>query len=215
MELNSLSLDREEVCIKGKRLYVYRPARLEDVFQGDPFLEAHRFPFWVMIWPASLVLAEYLASLPPPLDILEVGAGLGIPSLFASSFGHRVLATDKEELPLKLLKRSAEEQGLELSVQILDWLNPKLEKQFDVIAGAEVVIKSSLFEPLFNLFKSYLKPEGEIILAHESERKRTLVPFLVRAEKHFKVETKLVRLRDEEKVIEIVLNRLTLKISEG
>jgi 2-polyprenyl-3-methyl-5-hydroxy-6-metoxy-1,4-benzoquinol methylase len=164
-----------------------------------------------MIWPASLALAEYLASLPPPLDILEIGAGLGIPSLFASAFGHRVLATDKEELPLKLLKRSAEEQGLELSVKTLDWINPNLEKKFDVIAGAEVVIKSSLFDPLFNLFKSYLKPEGHIILAHESERKRTLVPFLVKAEEHFKVETKLVRLKDEEKIIEIVLNRLTLK----
>jgi 2-polyprenyl-3-methyl-5-hydroxy-6-metoxy-1,4-benzoquinol methylase len=211
MSLNTLSLDREEVCLKGKRLYVYRPARLEDVFQGDPFLEAHRFPFWVMIWPASLAVAQYLASLPPPLDILEIGAGLGIPSLFASAFGHRVLATDKEELPLKLLKRSAEEQGLDLSVKTLDWINPNLEKKFDVIAGAEVVIKSSLFDPLFNLFRSYLKPDGHIILAHESERKRTLVPFLVKAEEHFKVETKLVRLKDEEKIIEIVLNRLTLK----
>jgi len=37
------------------------------------------------------------------------------------------------------------------------------------------------------------------------------VPFLVKAEEYFKVETKLVRLRNEEKTIEIVLNRLTLK----
>jgi len=56
MSLNTLSLDKEEVCLKGKRLYVYRPARLEDVFQGDPFLEAHRFPF----------LGDDLASKPCP-----------------------------------------------------------------------------------------------------------------------------------------------------
>jgi len=211
MELNSLSLDKEEVCVKGRRLYVYRPARLEEVFQGDPFLEVYRFPFWVMIWLASLPLAEYLASLPPPLDILEIGAGLGVPSLFASAFGHRVVTTDREELPLKLLKRSAEEQGIELRVETLDFFNPRLEGKFDVIAGAEVVIKSSLFEPLLNIFKTYLKPDGHVILAHEIERKRTLVPFLFKAEELFRVETKLVRLKDEEKSIEIVLNRLTFK----
>ncbi|WP_082706399.1 class I SAM-dependent methyltransferase [Caldimicrobium thiodismutans] len=211
MDIKNLTLETELITIRGKTLRLFRPAKLEEVFQGDPFLETEKFPLWLKLWEASIVLTDYLGSLPPGKEILELGAGLGVISLFASAFGHRVLATDKEELPLKLLEKSAKENGLSLNIQKLDWLAPEISKKFDLVVGAEIIFKKSHFEPLINLFKSSLKPEGEVLLAHSAERKRILIPFLHRAQEFFEIQTSIRKLRSQEETQEVILNKLLPK----
>ncbi len=212
MDINNLTLEYEEIYVRGKTLKICRPARLEEIFQGDPFLESDRFPLWFKIWEASIVLADYVATLPPSLEILELGAGLGVPSLFASAFGHKVLATDLEELPLKFIEKSAQKNGLSLRVQKLDFLNPDLDQKFNLIIGAELIFKKKFFDPLLKLFKDNLKPKGEVVLSHSAERKTTLIPFLYQAQTYFEIQTSLRRIRSEEESIEIILNRLIPKI---
>lgn len=86
------------------------------------------------VWPAAWVAAERvlqviasqkrLQNQAPPLKILELGCGAGLPSLCALACGAEVLATDLEELPLKLLEAAAEAQNLpgSLAIQTLDLL---------------------------------------------------------------------------------------------
>lgn len=213
MNLNNLKLETEEITIKGKKIKIFRPARLEDIFQGDPFLDVEKFPFWSKIWEASVILADYIATIESPKKILEIGAGLGLPSLVAASCGHEVTASDLEELALKLLKYSAKENSLNIKTILLDWRNPKLEEKFDIIMGAEVVFKKSLFEPLLNLFENYLRNGGEVLLSHSSERKRVLIPFLYQAQKKFDILTSVRKLKSKDETIEIVLNKLIFKKS--
>ncbi len=213
-ELEKLTLEKEEINVRGKILKIFLPAKLEEIFQGDPFLDVEKFPFWSKVWEASLILADYLATIEPPKKILELGAGLGVPSLVSASFGHDVLATDYEELPLKFIELSAKENNLKIKTQLLDWRNPKLSEKFDLIIGSEIIFRKSLFEPLIELFKNYLKKEGEVVLSHPSERKRVLIPFLYMAQEKFEILTSIRKLREEERVIEIILNRLKLKKSE-
>ncbi len=208
MDLGKASLEKEEVVIRGKKVTLFRPAKLEDIFQGDPFLQVEKFPFWFKLWEAGFVLADYLASLEEKKKILELGAGLGLVSLVAAAAGHEVVATDYEELPLKLIQKSAEASGVSLKTRFLDWTAPDIKEEFDLIVGAEIVFKKSLFSPLFELFKKGLAPGGEVVLAHSIERKRVLVPFLYEAEKRFKVLTSIRKFRGEEGTEEIVLNRL-------
>lgn len=211
LSLETLELEEEEIVIREKKLKIFKPKRLEDVFQGDPFLEVEKFPFWFKVWEGSLILADYLATVEPPKKILELGAGLGIPSLIASSFGHQVIASDYEMLPLKLIGLSAQINNLKIKTLFLDWKNPQLFEKFDLIVGAEVVFKKSLFEPLLELFKNYLNPNGEVILAHSLERKRILIPFLYKAQTFFEILTSIRKLKTNEEVIEIVLNKLIPK----
>ncbi len=210
-ELEKLTLEKEEINIRGKTFKIFLPAKLEEIFQGDPLLEVEKFPFWAKVWESSLILADYLATIEPPKKILELGAGLGVPSLVSASFGHDVLATDYEELPLKFIELSAKENNLTVRTQLLDWRNPELSEKFDLIVGSEIIFRKSLFEPLIELFKNYLKEEGEVILSHPSERKRVLIPFLYMAQEKFEILTSIRRLKDEEKTIEIILNRLKPK----
>jgi len=209
---SNLTLEKVRFVIGGKALILVRPKRLEEIFQGNPFLEVEKFPLWFKVWEASLILSDYLSRVHPIKDILELGAGLGIPSLVASTFGHRVLATDYEDLPLSFVQKSAQLNNLSVNVKKLDWLSPQLDKSFDLIVGAEIIYKETFFEPLINLFKTYLKEEGEVILSHSSERVRVLIPFLNEAQREFDVKTSIRRLKgDNGEVFEIILNRLILK----
>ncbi len=210
MDISRLTLEKEPITIRGRTVTLVKPAKLEEVFQGDPFLNVEEFPFWFKVWEASIVLADYIASLNEKKKILEIGAGLGLPSLIAASFGHDVTATEYQELPLEFIKLSAKESGVNLKTQLLDWRNPQLDDTFDLIIGAEVVFKKSLFEPLIELFKKYLKPNGEVILAHNMERKRVLVPFIYYAQKDFEILTSIRRIKGEEEA-EIVLNKMIFK----
>jgi len=210
-KLNGITLEKEPVTIRDKRIVVVKPAKLEEIFKGDPFLNVESFPFWFKIWEASVVLADYIATVPPKKKILEVGAGLGVPSLVAALQGHEVTATEYDPLPLKFLELSAKENGLSLNTKLLDWRKPELDEKFDIIMGAEVVFKKSLFSPLIELFKNYLKDDGEVLIAHSSDRKRVLVPFLYYAQEHFDVLTSIRKLRSDTETVEVILNKLVFK----
>jgi len=129
-------------------------------------------------------------------------------SLFASAFGHEVTATDYDELPLKLIKKSAELNHLSLKVQRLDFYHPALSETFDLMVGSEIIFKKGFFEPLLRIFREFLNPKGEVLLAHAEERKRVLIPFLALAENSFEVQVSLRKLRSEDERITIILNRL-------
>ncbi len=209
----NFKLEKEEVVIRGKKIYLYKPARLEDVFTGDPFLDVEKFPFWFKLWEASFILADYVATIPPVKKIIELGAGLGMVSLCAAAFGHDVLATDYQDLPLKLIKLSAKENSLKVKTLKLDWTNPEIEETFDLVIGAEIVFKKKYNSLLLELFKKLSHKGTEIILAHDAERKRVLVPFLYEAEKEFEVLTSIRKLKSEDgEVIEVILNKLIPKI---
>jgi len=52
-------------------------------------------PYFGVIWPSALALAEKLATLPlEGKTILEIGCGLALPSLLATQMGAQVTATD-------------------------------------------------------------------------------------------------------------------------
>src|SRR6185312_16418389 len=51
------------------------------------------FPFWSKVWPAAEGLCKYLARHPNYIkdkSVLELAAGLGLPSVFASLYARQV-----------------------------------------------------------------------------------------------------------------------------
>ena len=79
------------------------------------------------------------------------------------------------------------------------WTKPVLEGRFDMILGSEVIYKEEYFEPLLRLFRRYLKPDGEIILA-EGLRK-TSMEFFKRMSDicDVKARKRILRSKGEEK----------------
>jgi len=202
------SLEVEPLNIRGKAIQIIKPSDIEELLGGED-LKVENFPFWVKIWEAAIVLADFIATIKPQGRVLELGAGLGIVGLTAAAFGHEVVLTDYEEECLDFLRLNVALNNLEKAkVEKLDWRSPKELGQFELIVGAEIIFSGRLFEPLFKIFRKYLAPGGVIYLAHDKERMRTLAPFLYLAEKEYEQAVSQRKLRGDGEVHEIVISRL-------
>jgi len=104
------------------------------------------------LWDGSLLLASFLRSQPWRVRgqrVLEIGAGLGLPSIVAAAMGGHVIAT--EQSPLDLLRREVCRNkeviaagGGAIDVQELDWAeSPEHISQrlgsFDVVLGCDIL----------------------------------------------------------------------------
>jgi len=157
-----------EIVINGKKFSILLPRYLDRFINPTDVL--HDFPLWAKIWKASWVLSGYLAELPPDVNqrLLEIGAGVGLVSIVAATFGHQITMTEYNSDALNFACANACLNNCpDLPIKKLDWNHPCLKDQFDLIVAAEVTYDEASFLPLIRLFKSNLKPEGEIILASE------------------------------------------------
>ena len=163
--------DTQKMVVKGRKFNILLPKYLSRFI--NPYDVFHEFPLWAKIWPASWMLADYLAALPleERKKYLEIGAGVGLVSIVASSFGHQITMTENNADALQFARANALINDCpQLPVLELDWKGPRLEGQFDYIVGSEVTYKRDDLQPLLRLFKTYLMPGGEILLAGEMRK---------------------------------------------
>eukprot|EP00933_Yihiella_yeosuensis_P085077 TRINITY_DN9987_c0_g5_i1.p1 TRINITY_DN9987_c0_g5~~TRINITY_DN9987_c0_g5_i1.p1 ORF type:complete len:267 (+),score=52.12 TRINITY_DN9987_c0_g5_i1:58-858(+) len=104
------------------------------------------------LWDGALSLSALIRKEPwrvRGMRVLEIGAGLGLPSIVAAALGGRVVAT--EQLPLSLLTREVrrnhrviERAGGIAEVKELDWSQPAEEIHqhlgtFDLVLGCDIL----------------------------------------------------------------------------
>ena len=99
------------------------------------------------------------------LRVLELGCGLGLPSLTAALRGGDVLATDWAEDAIELLRRNAERNGVLLRLARVRWSDPDpllRAAPWDLVLGADLLYEARNAEQLAELL-----PElgGEVLLA--------------------------------------------------
>jgi 2-polyprenyl-3-methyl-5-hydroxy-6-metoxy-1,4-benzoquinol methylase len=205
------------IAIGGHRLKVYQVKNwnmFADHLEQKGAAYIKEFPFWVKIWEASIVLAQHLIQigLDKELTVLEIGAGMGIAGLFLACHGHKVTITDYEEEALELLRMNAEMNGLNDNVSInrLDWRNPDLAGQYDVICGAELIYSETSIKPVVDLFRRYLRPGGTVFLAHDVQR-MCLVKFIGMVPGRFDIENVVKKFQGENKLRRIVIHTLRLR----
>lgn len=201
----SLKLSRE------LHLHLLKITDLEQVLGGkDPLKNPSEFPFWIRLWEAAIVLARFMVNLAPAsgTTVLELGAGLGAPGLAAAALGCSVTLSDYEQLILDFERVSAAATGLEgVRFKMLDWLDPPVMEKFDIVLGAEVLFRDEFFDPLLNILRHTVKPDGVVYMAHDSKR-QSVHPFLQKAEKEFAVSVSKRELKSLEGQKEILLTRL-------
>jgi predicted nicotinamide N-methyase len=208
---NRYTVAFEPLKIREHKLQLLKITDLEQILEGkDPLKDVSTFPFWIRLWEAAIVLSEYVAGLPNAkgASLLELGAGLGAPGLTAAAAGFDVTLSDYEELILDFERINAAASRLDtVRFAMLDWLDPPEMEQFDVIIGAEILFREEFFQPLLNVLRRALKPDGVVYLAHDVKR-RSLEPFLKLAEKEYRISASQRKLKslDEDKII--LLTRL-------
>ena len=118
--------------------------------------------------------------------------------------------TEYDEHALNFARANAQRNNLsEIEITRLNWFNPQIQEQFDYIIGSEITYREEDFRPLSNLFKTYLKPSGEIILAEGI--RETSMNFMKHLSPDYSITAKKMVLRSKEKEVPIMLSRMTVK----
>ena len=135
----------------------------ENEFDGD-----ERLPYWAELWPAARALARVVLDQPVlPASAIEVGCGLGLPSLALCHRGVVTLATDYYADALLFVDRNAEHNGIAApSTRLLDWRHPPADlPRFPLVLAADVLYEARNIDALRALLPRIVAPAGSVLLA--------------------------------------------------
>jgi predicted nicotinamide N-methyase len=159
------ALIEEEVVLAGRTLTLLRPPSADELIDEQAFAAEEFLPYWAELWPSGVALAEHVAALDVRgLLVLELGAGLGLPSLAAALRGADVLATDWAEDAVALLRANAERNHIGLRSELVRWDEPaRFGTGWDLVLAADVLYEQRNAEQLLRLLPQLAA--REILLA--------------------------------------------------
>lgn len=177
------------VDLPGGRLTVLQPPESAELPDDREVEWAPLVPYWSVLWRSGLALAREVGgrNLSGP-RVVELGCGLGVPSLVAARSGAIVLATDADPDALELVERNARLNDLRVETAAIDWSDPgELEARapFDLVLAADVLYERPSVAELLSLLPR-LAPEALIA----DPGRPAAEAFLERARRRWVVETR-------------------------
>jgi predicted nicotinamide N-methyase len=187
-------LVEEVVGVGGRELALLRPRQPDALLSEEAFARDEFMPYWAELWPSGLALARVVAVRAlRGARVLELGCGLGLPSLAAAAAGGRVLATDWAEDSIAITLRNAERNGLELEALRCSWTEPDAllaGAPWELVLASDVLYEERNGAALLPLLPRLIDARGEIWLADPG--RPTADPFLAAAASVFDITTRRV-----------------------
>lgn len=135
----------------------------------EDFARDERLPYWGELWPSAVALARCISREDlRGKRVIELGCGLGLPSVVALARGAAVTASDHYEAALDFVRYNAcLNLDLEPETRLLDWHVPQPEGLglFDLVLAADVLYETRKPPALAALIPTLLAPGGEVLLA--------------------------------------------------
>lgn len=127
------------------------------------------FPFWAKCWPSSLAMLWFLKRYPDLIrekQVLELGAGIGLPSFFAAKTASSVIITDYAKEAVELMQINIDALGCKnVKALELDWNNYAGDIPADILLLSDINYDERDFESLKLIVNSYLEKGVTILLA--------------------------------------------------
>jgi predicted nicotinamide N-methyase len=138
-----MTLVERELTMPGGKIRLLQPDEAAELPDDGPVEWAPLVPYWSVLWRSGVALGRQLAGARlAGRRVVELGCGLGVPSLAAARAGAEVLATDGDPDALELVARNARENGLEVAIARVDWdaADALVERgPFDLVLAADVL----------------------------------------------------------------------------
>lgn len=168
------------------RLRILRPPDPDALIDEARFEEDEFMPYWAELWSSGIALAAAVAG----RDLrgsraVELGCGLGVPSVAAALAGAQVLATDWAPEALAATSENAARNGVRVETLRVDWSEaaPLLERApFDLVLCADVLYERRNVDALLEL----LPRLGDEVLLGEPGRP-TAARFFEAAEREWAI----------------------------
>jgi predicted nicotinamide N-methyase len=148
-------LVEEVIGLNGRDLRLLRPRDPEALLDEHAFEHEEYLPYWAELWPSALALARAIGGRAlRGARTLELGCGLGLPSIAAALAGGRVLATDWSSEAVRMTAVNAERNGAQLETLVCSWTEPELlleRAPWDLILASDVLYEARNADVLLDL----------------------------------------------------------------
>ena len=145
----------EVIPLYGRDLRLLRPRDAEALLDEHAFEHEEFLPYWAELWPSSLALAHAIGGRAlRGARTLELGCGLGLPSIAAAIAGGRVLATDWSSAAVEMTAANAERNGVEVETLVCSWTEPGPlidQAPWDLIIGSDLLYEQRNVDVLLDL----------------------------------------------------------------
>ncbi|MEI8027829.1 MAG: hypothetical protein WCI18_15880 [Pseudomonadota bacterium] len=134
----------------------------QDVFSED------LCPYYGCIWPSGRALAQVLAQAPKQEgDILEIGAGLALPSLVLGKMGANITTSDFHPDVALFFEENTRRNGLNSKYLRLNWMDPPLHlrNSYDIVLGSDILYEGRHARDVAIALDSLVKSTGVIWIA--------------------------------------------------
>ena len=130
-------------------------------------------------WEASLLLSEYLLSLPlQGKSVLELGVGTGLSSIVASKLGAKVLSTDGSEQVIQKLQDHFALNSAEIDTGTLWWDEDDEDilhgRRWDFVFGVDITYDEDVCSALAETYRLAIQYGGVGILAATIRNENTV-----------------------------------------
>lgn len=125
------------------------------------------WPMFGVVWPAGLALAEEMSRFNiEGKSILEVGCGIGLPSLVLQQRGANIIASDYHPLVEEFLRHNTDRNGLApIHFFKAPWLGPNPDLgRFDLIIGSDLLYERDHPALLADFLARHANPACHILL---------------------------------------------------
>jgi hypothetical protein len=153
-----------------KRIYIPLYEQVKEVNASLLKLDPNTpFPFWAKLWPSSIALLDILEAQPQLIQnkhVLEIGAGIGLPSLMMADIAKSIQISDYDKEAVTLLQKNIEHLQLQNAEALqLDWNNVPENLNPEVILLSDVNYDPAQFDLLISLIDKFIRQGCTIILS--------------------------------------------------
>lgn len=148
------------------KLILPDPASLQKAWEEKQLKD---FPFWGKCWPAAIALSTFIThhfKLVEDKLVLELAAGLALPSLVVANFAKKVITSDYLPEPLGFVNASIRENNISnIETRIINWQDIPGDLSADVLLLSDINYDPNSFEVLDQLLTYFLEKYTLIILS--------------------------------------------------
>ncbi len=169
-----VKIQQIDLAIGQQSLYVPQPEILQQQYLAMKAANPETpFPYWARLWPSATALATFIIMHPEYVaqkTVLEIAAGLGLPSLVAARVATNVICTDLSEEAMQAAAKSAALAGFHhMHCYVMNWNEIDENITADTLLLSDVNYEPAVFEDLLQVIQSFLN-KGTIILLATPQR---------------------------------------------
>jgi predicted nicotinamide N-methyase len=153
-----------------KTIYLPDYKQVKEVYTSLLDLDPNTpFPFWAKLWPSSIALLDVLKEHPYLIQnkhVLEIGAGIGLPSLMMADITKSIQISDYDKVAVELLQKNIVHLQLQnAKALLLDWNALPEYMHPEVLILSDVNYDPTQFEHLTKLIEKFIHQGCTIILS--------------------------------------------------